>query len=65
MEKEIADYFDGKYVKIERKRPSDLRPFKLFGTIEKITDDAILLRSKTQLGAILLDEIISIVEWED
>ena len=65
MEKETASFFEGKYVKIERLRLSDSRPFKLFGTIEKVTKDSILLRSKTKLGAIRLVDVISITEWRD
>ena len=65
MEKETASFFEGKYVKVERLRPSDYRPFKIYGSIEKVTEDSILLRSKTRLGAIQLCDIISITEWEE
>lgn len=65
MEKETALFFKKKFVKVERQRSSDFRPFKLFGTIEQVTEDSILLRTNSKLGAIQLNEIISIIEWED
>lgn len=43
----------------------DERPFKLYGTIKKVTDEDILLETKQGIGAILLRDVIGIVEWED
>ncbi len=63
MEREIALSFLNSYVKLEKQLPNDERPFKLYGTIEKVTDETILLRTDKGLGAIRLSDIISIVEW--
>lgn len=67
MDKKIAKHFLNKYVKLEKISENfpNARPFKLYGTIEDVTDEAILLRTDQQLGAILLSDIIRIVEWED
>jgi len=50
MEKDTVEFFIGKYVKLERQRPHDRRPFKLFGT---------------RLGAIRLCDVVSVQEWDD
>lgn len=65
MEKETLLFFKGKYVKLERLRPTDNRPFKLFGIIEKITTDSVILQSKSHLGAIRLCDILSVEEWDE
>lgn len=65
MEKEIAEAFLHKYVKLEKLTPAGDRPFKLFGTIEKVTDETIMLKTEQGLGATRLIDIISIVEWRD
>ena len=67
MDKKIAEHFLNKYVKLEKISDNfpDKRPFKLYGIIEDVTDDAILLQTDQQLGAILLRDIIRIVEWDD
>lgn len=65
MESEIAQPFLNKYVKIEKQGPSNDRPFKLFGTVENVTNESLLLKTDKGLGAIRLIDIISIVEWRD
>lgn len=61
MEKEIAEQFLHRFVKIERKTSCFDRPFNLYGVIKEVTDETVLLRTD-RLGAIPLDEIISIRE---
>lgn len=43
----------------------DERPFKLYGTIKKVTDEDLLLETDQGLGAIRLCDVTRIVEWED
>ena len=65
MEKDTVEFFLGKYVKLERQRAHDRRPFKLFGTIKAVTDDSVLLQTETTLGAIRLCDVVSVQEWDD
>ena len=63
MEKETIELFLGKFVKLDRLRPTDKRPFKLFGTIDSITNDSVILQTRERRGAIRLCDILSIEEW--
>ena len=64
MEREIAECFNGKFVRLEKQTPSSTRSFKLYGTVEDVTNESILLRTNI-LGAIRLCDVVSITEWED
>jgi len=64
MKKETAQRFLSKFVKVERLQPADLRPFNLYGMLEDVDEDSIILRTKQGLGAIRLEDIISISEAE-
>ena len=65
MEKDTVEFFIGKYVKLERQRPHDRRPFKLFGTIKNVTEDSVLIQTKQRFGAIRLCDVVSVQEWDD
>jgi hypothetical protein len=65
MKKDTVELFRNKYVKLERQKPTDNRPFKLFGTIKTVTEDSITFQTKQRLGAIRLCDIVSIEEWDD
>ena len=58
--------FLGKHVKVERKLPSDIRPFKYYGYLEKIVEDSgiLILKGRSGLGTIRIQDVISIVEIE-
>jgi len=59
MDKEIVEHFLGKFVQLSRR--SKGRVYKLYGEIKQVTDDSILIQTD-MLGAVLLEDIVSIRE---
>jgi len=62
MDKETVEIFLGKFVQLV-KRTSDNKTFKLYGEIQKVTSDSIIIYTD-RLGAVLLEDIVSIREAE-
>lgn len=62
MEKKDIERFIGKKVKLEKKTTDPNRvSFKLFGTIESVSDSSVVLVTD-HIGVIALSEILSIEE---
>ena len=65
MDVEIAKNFLNKNVVIHKKSSSPYRDsFKIFGVLKEVTEGGILLQSD-HLGAVSMDEIMSIEEAKD
>ena len=65
MKKEVAKLFISKFVKVERQRPGDERPFYLFGLLEDVDDENLILRTKTGLGTVRLVDTVSMNETQE
>jgi len=63
MDKETVEIFLNKFVQICKISENKNKTFNLYGTIKKVTDQSVLIETD-RLGAILLDDIISIREAE-
>jgi len=59
MDKEIVEHFLGKFVQLSRRSKGQV--YKLYGEIKQVTDDSILIQTD-MLGAVLLEDIVSIRE---
>ena len=66
MDKEIVEKFLGKFVKLEKRTVDPNNPyrstFKLYGTIEAVTDISVIIHTDHD-GAVLLEDVVSIEEW--
>jgi len=62
MDKETVELFLNKFVQLA-KRTDDRQTFKLYGIIKKVTEDSVLIQTD-RLGAILLEDVVSIREAE-
>ena len=63
MDRETVELFLNKFVALEKRSYREKQSFNLYGIITKVTDDSVTIETD-RLGAVSLDEIISIRETE-
>ena len=64
MDKETVELFLDKFVTLEKRSYREKQSFNLYGIIKKVTNDSLIIETD-RLGAVSLDEIISIRETVD